>query len=89
MYVLSYYFFLTFCNDTGFGDIRFHAALSNGLSSVGPIYKAASVKTICSDHSTWLTARTEGQRAVLDGQEIMNHITDLVCNCNKSVDCQH
>ncbi|KAF4361139.1 hypothetical protein F8388_007606 [Cannabis sativa] len=60
----------------GNGNIQFHVALSNGVTPVGPRYKAASVKRNCSDHSTWLTAKLEGQQAVLDGQRILNDIND-------------
>ncbi|XP_024024178.1 F-box/LRR-repeat protein At5g63520 isoform X2 [Morus notabilis] len=69
---------LTFARDRnnthGIGNIRFHVALSNGVSAIGPTYRAASVRVNCSDHSTWLTAKIEGQRAILDGQRIMNDI---------------
>ncbi|KAL5130891.1 Craniofacial development protein 2 [Glycine soja] len=41
--------------------IRFHVALSNGVSTVGPIYKKTSVKSNNADCSTWLIARREGQ----------------------------
>ncbi|XP_062115919.1 F-box/LRR-repeat protein At5g63520 isoform X2 [Humulus lupulus] len=64
--------------DYGNGNIQFHVALSNGVSPVGPRYKAVSVKRNCSDHSTWLTAKLEGQQAVLDGQRILNDINNAL-----------
>ena len=62
------------------GTIRFHVALSNGVSTVGPRYKAASVKSNNADCSTWLTARREGQQENLDGQSILLDINNLVRN---------
>ncbi|XP_020540716.1 F-box/LRR-repeat protein At5g63520 isoform X2 [Jatropha curcas] len=60
----------------GIGEIQFHAALSNGLRKIGPRYKAASVRVNGRAHTTWLTARREGQREILDGQMIVNEIND-------------
>ncbi|EXB25253.1 F-box/LRR-repeat protein [Morus notabilis] len=69
---------LTFARDRNnthaIGNIQFHVALSNGVSAIGPTYRAASIRVNCLDHSTWLTAKIEGQRAILDGQRIMNDI---------------
>lgn len=55
--------------------------MSSGVSAVGPIHKAASVRENCSDCTTWLTARREGQREVLDGQRILDDINDEVDCC--------
>lgn len=66
--------------DFATGTIRFHVALSNGVSTVGPRYKAASVKSNNADCSTWLTARREGQQENLDGQSILLDINNLVRN---------
>lgn len=52
--------------------------MSNGLSAVGPVHKAVSVRDNCSDLTTWLTARREGQFEVLDGQRILDDINDEV-----------
>ncbi|KAL6181786.1 hypothetical protein ACLB2K_048435 [Fragaria x ananassa] len=57
------------------GDIQFHIALSEGVSTVGPKHKAVSVRATASD-STWLTARREGNREILDGQRILDDIND-------------
>lgn len=62
------------------GNVEFHVAFSDGVSAVGPRYKAASVKEKCSGRPTWLTARIEGQQEVLDGQRILNHTNTLVCD---------
>ncbi|PON77263.1 FIST C domain containing protein [Parasponia andersonii] len=62
----------------GMGNIQFHVALSNGVSAVGPRYKAVSVKRNCSDNSTWLTAKLEGQQVVLDGQGILTDINNAL-----------
>ncbi|KAK3439739.1 hypothetical protein EUGRSUZ_B00095 [Eucalyptus grandis] len=56
----------------GVGEIRFHVALSDGVSVVGPTYKAGSVRL--RDDVTWLTAKREGQTEVLDGESILNEI---------------
>uniref|UniRef100_A0A0R0KAC4 FIST C-domain domain-containing protein n=1 Tax=Glycine max TaxID=3847 RepID=A0A0R0KAC4_SOYBN len=68
------------------GTIRFHVALSNGVSTVGPRYKAASVKSNNADCSTWLTARREGQQENLDGQSILLDINNLLDNHVESPD---
>ncbi|KAL3748006.1 hypothetical protein ACJRO7_009260 [Eucalyptus globulus] len=56
----------------GVGEIRFHVALSDGVSVVGPTYKAVSVRA--RDDVTWLTAKREGQAEILDGESILNEI---------------
>lgn len=61
------------------GNIQFDVALSNGISTIGPKYKAASVKVNSCDHTTWLTARAEGNLATLDGQGILDDINHKVC----------
>ncbi|XP_040989948.1 F-box/LRR-repeat protein At5g63520-like isoform X2 [Juglans microcarpa x Juglans regia] len=68
----------------GIGDIQFHSTLSSGVSAVGPIHKAVSVKENCSEHTTWLTARKEGQHEVLDGQRILDDINNEPGSCIKS-----
>ena len=82
--VLFYFckFFTSYSSFYGFttGNIKFHVALSNGVSAVGATYKTASVRTSSTDCSTWLTARREGQQQLLDGQSILNDINDLVRN---------
>ncbi|KAF5476531.1 hypothetical protein F2P56_003278 [Juglans regia] len=75
--------------DESVGNIQFHIALSSGVSAVGPIHKAASVKENCSDRTTWLTARRElreGLREVLDGQRILDNINDELENRIESPD---
>ncbi|KAG2678505.1 hypothetical protein I3843_11G005400 [Carya illinoinensis] len=72
--------------DESVGNIQFHIALSSGVSAVGPIHKAASVRENCSDCTTWLTARREGQREVLDGQRILDDINDELENRIESPD---
>lgn len=62
----------------GIGDIQFQIALSKGVSTVGPRHKAVSVKENNCEHSTWLTARREGHREILDGQQLLNDINDEV-----------
>ncbi|KAF8036984.1 hypothetical protein BT93_B0035 [Corymbia citriodora subsp. variegata] len=69
----------------GVGEIRFHVALSDGVSAVGPRYKAISVRT--RDDVTWLTARREGRREVLDGESILNEIYDEMDNRIKYPEC--
>ncbi|GAV66541.1 F-box domain-containing protein/FIST_C domain-containing protein [Cephalotus follicularis] len=58
----------------GIGEIQFHVALSNGVSAIGPSYKAVSVRLSESDRATWLTARREGEQEILDGEQILNNI---------------
>ncbi|XP_030542780.1 F-box/LRR-repeat protein At5g63520-like isoform X2 [Rhodamnia argentea] len=62
----------------GLGDIKFHVALSDGLSTIGPRHRAASVKV--DDCCTLLTARREGQEEILDGEGILNDIRDELEN---------
>ncbi|XP_043813413.1 F-box/LRR-repeat protein At5g63520 isoform X3 [Manihot esculenta] len=64
----------------GIGDIQFHAALSNGVSAIGPRYKAASVRVNGRDCTTWLTAKREGEHEIFDGQRILNDINDELEN---------
>ncbi|EEF51761.1 conserved hypothetical protein [Ricinus communis] len=64
----------------GLGEIQFHAALSNGVSAIGPRYKTASAREAFHDRNTWLTARQEGQPEILDGQRILNDINDELEN---------
>ncbi|KAM7279602.1 hypothetical protein ACFE04_006736 [Oxalis oulophora] len=59
------------------GDIEFHFALSKGLSTIGPKYKAASVRV---NNATWLTARREENQEILDGQQILNNINEELEN---------
>ncbi|ESW09893.1 hypothetical protein PHAVU_009G165200 [Phaseolus vulgaris] len=72
--------------DRSLGTIRFHVALSNGVSTVGPRYKAASVRPNTIDGATWLTARREGQQELLDGQSILLDINNLLDNHIESPD---
>ncbi|KAK9995354.1 hypothetical protein SO802_020040 [Lithocarpus litseifolius] len=65
---------------SGIGDIQFHVALSNGVSAVGPIYKAASVRLNKPDCTTSLTAKREGGTDILDGQRILDDIYDEMEN---------
>ncbi|KAL3571290.1 hypothetical protein D5086_028539 [Populus alba] len=64
------------------GEIQFHAALSSGVSAVGPRYKAVSVKKIVSGtgRTTWLTARREGEHEIQDGQRILDDINNELVN---------
>lgn len=52
--------------------------LSTGISSIGPIYKAVSVRERPKDYSTWLTAKREAVHGNLDGQTILDQIYDEV-----------
>ncbi|CAN1797065.1 F-box/LRR-repeat protein At5g63520 [Linum perenne] len=61
-------------------DIQFHAALSTGVSAIGPRYKAVSVKVNDHDRGTWLTAKREGEQEVLDGQTILDDVNDELDN---------
>ncbi|KAK6261960.1 hypothetical protein QUC31_007776 [Theobroma cacao] len=70
----------------GVGDIEFHFALSNGVTAIGPRFKAASVKVRNSESVTWLTAKREGQQEVLDGQHILDHINNEMENHTERVD---
>ncbi|XP_071686437.1 F-box/LRR-repeat protein At5g63520 [Rutidosis leptorrhynchoides] len=58
------------------GETHFHAILSNGLSPIGPKYKAASVREKNNDSVTWLTARREGSRENIDGETVLNQVYD-------------
>ncbi|XP_051148175.1 F-box/LRR-repeat protein At5g63520 isoform X2 [Andrographis paniculata] len=58
----------------GIGESEFHVMLSTGISPIGGIYKAVSVK--CRNHGTWLTAARETDRLQLDGQTILDEIYD-------------
>ncbi|KAL1814579.1 hypothetical protein ACET3Z_017153 [Daucus carota] len=60
----------------GIGNIQFHVALSTGMSPIGPMYKAVSVREIRDKGTTWLTARREGSIDKLDGQSILHQIYD-------------
>jgi hypothetical protein len=62
----------------GIGETKFHVTLSRGMSPIGPIYKARSVKENPGDNSTWLTANTAGLFQDLDGQTIINNIYDEI-----------
>ncbi|KAK6920508.1 hypothetical protein RJ641_014186 [Dillenia turbinata] len=66
----------------GVGEIQFHIASSTGLSTVGSIYKAVSVRAQGkkSEISTWLTAKRDGIQEVLDGTTILNAINDEMEN---------
>ncbi|MCD7448945.1 hypothetical protein HAX54_047557 [Datura stramonium] len=59
----------------GVGETQFHVMLSTGISSVGPTYKAVSVRER-PDYSTWLTAKREAARENLDGETILDQIYD-------------
>lgn len=52
--------------------------MSNGVSVVGPIHKAVSVRANNPDRTTWLTAKREGQFEILDGQTMLTEINDEV-----------
>ncbi|KAF9671728.1 hypothetical protein SADUNF_Sadunf12G0078500 [Salix dunnii] len=62
----------------GTGEIQFHAALSSGVSAIGPMYKAVSVRKIGSETAptTLLTARREGEQEIQDGQRILDDINN-------------
>ncbi|KAJ6748387.1 F-BOX ONLY PROTEIN 22 [Salix purpurea] len=62
----------------GTGEIQLHAALSSGVSAIGPRYKAVSVRKIGSEtgRTTMLTARREGEQEILDGQRILDDINN-------------
>ncbi|KAH9298129.1 hypothetical protein KI387_029811, partial [Taxus chinensis] len=58
--------------------IHFSPAVSAGISPVGPIYKAVSVRLSKDDAerqtSTWLTCRKQGMPAELDGQSVLDDL---------------
>ena len=64
------------------GSFHFSPAVSAGLASAGPIYKAVSVKlskdTVNKETSTWLTCRKEGVLAELDGQSVLDDLDNEV-----------
>ncbi|CAK9183190.1 unnamed protein product [Ilex paraguariensis] len=60
----------------GVGETCFHMALSSGVSSIGPIYKADSVRERRDEFSTWLTAKREGSNLKLDGGTLLDTIYD-------------
>ncbi|KAI9384717.1 hypothetical protein POPTR_012G100500v4 [Populus trichocarpa] len=66
----------------GTGEIQFHAALSSGVSAIGPRYKAVSVRKIGSETgcTTLLTARREGEQEIQDGQRILDDINNELVN---------
>ncbi|KAJ6977788.1 hypothetical protein NC653_029628 [Populus alba x Populus x berolinensis] len=66
----------------GTGEIQFHAALSSGVSAIGPRYKAVSVRNIGSEtgRTTLLTARREGEQEIQDGQRILDDINNELVN---------
>ena len=66
---------------SGIGDIEFHFAMSNGVSAIGPRFEAAFVRVKESESVTQLTARTEGQLEILDGQHMLDDINDEVHQC--------
>ncbi|KAF9618149.1 hypothetical protein IFM89_000552 [Coptis chinensis] len=64
----------------GIGEVHFSLALSTGVSPVGPVYKAASVRVVKDEEGicyTWLTARRKGSLEKLDGQVILEEIDDM------------
>ncbi|KAH7866807.1 hypothetical protein Vadar_025261 [Vaccinium darrowii] len=70
----------------GIGDIDFHVTLSTGVSPIGPKFKAVAVKERrhYEDCSTWLTARREELRDVLDGQTMLDDVNDEMGDNNES-----
>ncbi|KAF3436911.1 hypothetical protein FNV43_RR19664 [Rhamnella rubrinervis] len=64
----------------GIGNVQFHVSLSNGLSKIGPKYKAASVRVSRPDNTTWLTARADGHQEILDGRRILDDINQKLAN---------
>lgn len=75
----SHLYILVWCNLKGVGNVQFHVALSNGVTKIGPKYKAASVRVNRPDHTTWLTARADGHQEILDGRRILDDINHKVC----------
>ncbi|KAL7191685.1 hypothetical protein ACSBR2_023715 [Camellia fascicularis] len=69
---------LTFVRDRnkphGIGDIEFHCVLSTGMLPIGPTFKAVAVRESREECSTWLTARREELRDILDGETMINDI---------------
>ncbi|KAF9671727.1 hypothetical protein SADUNF_Sadunf12G0078400 [Salix dunnii] len=66
----------------GTGEIKFHAALSSGVSAIGPRYKADSVRKIGSKtgRTTLLTARREGEQEILNGHGLLGDINYRLVN---------
>lgn len=61
---------------TGAGEIKFHTALSDSMLELDAKYKTSSVRG--SDCDTWLTAKQEGQREILDGQRMLDGVNEEV-----------
>ncbi|KAL3596108.1 hypothetical protein D5086_007745 [Populus alba] len=70
---------------SGTGEIHFHSALSSGVSTIGPRFKAVSANEIESETglSTWLTVRREGGQEILGGQRIIDDINNELGNQTK------
>ncbi|XP_077226697.1 F-box/LRR protein isoform X2 [Tasmannia lanceolata] len=71
------------------GEIHFELALSTGVSPIGPVYKAASVRVIQDEESeccTWLTATREGFSQRLDGATILSDLEAEMENDNSGGD---
>uniref|UniRef100_A0A7N0RJA9 FIST C-domain domain-containing protein n=1 Tax=Kalanchoe fedtschenkoi TaxID=63787 RepID=A0A7N0RJA9_KALFE len=67
----------------GIGETHFHVTVSDGLRSVGNIYKAVSVRTPgVAKSSTWLTAKRDGSSEVLDGLRMVQDVDDELGNNN-------
>ncbi|KAL6996932.1 hypothetical protein U1Q18_007055 [Sarracenia purpurea var. burkii] len=62
----------------GIGEIEFHITSSIGLLPVGPTFKAVSVRERRKECSTWLTARREELHDILDGETLLNDITEEI-----------
>lgn len=82
---MCYVFLFGVCK--GVGHTEFHVAFSDGVSTVGPRYKAVNVREKCPVRPTWLTARIEGQQEVLDGQRILDEINTLVIDIVMILNC--
>ncbi|KAI4329503.1 hypothetical protein MLD38_027885 [Melastoma candidum] len=57
---------------SGAGEIKFHMALSDSMLVLNAKYKTSSVRA--TDCDTWLTAKQEGQREILDGQRMLDGV---------------
>ncbi|GAB4845778.1 hypothetical protein Ancab_039187 [Ancistrocladus abbreviatus] len=68
----------------GLGQTQFHFSLAAGAASIGPTYKAVSVKVRNCDFATWITARREGLDQILDGQQMLEEIDNEMGNVSDS-----
>ncbi|KAJ7945685.1 F-box/LRR-repeat protein [Quillaja saponaria] len=64
------------------GETQFHVLMSAGLMPFGPQLEVVSIK-VEEDEQSWLSARMEGDNAILDGQAILEDINEVVDNSSE------